>query len=526
MTFNFKNIQSIGIWLSLAFLLFGALHTRDLWAPDEPRYATVAREMTETGEWLVPHFNGDIYSGKPPLYFWLEALSAKLFGGFSEFTVRLPSALAGFACLLLIFWFGRENFSPKAGILATLILALSPEFLWNAHTAHLDTTFSLFITFALILFYQGWSQGKLKSFLYGVWFFAGIAALAKGPTSFILVGLVTLSFLLWQKDWQAIRKLLFPLPVIIGSAIYWGWVLLAGEHAGWDYVYNNVIWQNFGRVHNSFDHANPWYTYFLLFPGSFFPWIFFLLAAFHTAWKEKKPRTQFLAVWFIAIFIFFSFMSGKRTLYLLPLMPAAALWVAHELEGNYHRRFIRIAFLLSYGLMMLFGVALPLPFMAHPYGVPLFCLSLFVGLGCLSIGILGIRASYSHRFVKSLQGLLLAMAFIGISVGQGVYRYVNPYKSARELSEQLLVHRQEEEPVCLYGTYNNGSFNFYTGLSFVTVNNEQELQTFLSNFPKVLCIAEGKSWARLNPQLQQEFTSLASDTVGHRSYILLVRKVR
>ncbi len=83
---NFKSRTSLHIMLLLAacfFLFFFRMGARDLWTPDEPRYAQVAREMLETGEWLVPHLNGIVYTEKPPLYFWLIALASKPFGDLS-----------------------------------------------------------------------------------------------------------------------------------------------------------------------------------------------------------------------------------------------------------------------------------------------------------------------------------------------------------------------------------------------------------------------------------------------------------
>ncbi|MGZ3535706.1 MAG: ArnT family glycosyltransferase, partial [Thermodesulfobacteriota bacterium] len=82
----------IAIGIALFFFNLGG---RDLWEPDETRYAVVAQEMKETGNWILPHLNGEIYAEKPPLFFWLVNLSTSFLGN-NEFTNRLPSALAGF----------------------------------------------------------------------------------------------------------------------------------------------------------------------------------------------------------------------------------------------------------------------------------------------------------------------------------------------------------------------------------------------------------------------------------------------
>ena len=81
-------------------LFFTGLGERDLWAPVEPRYAEIARIMYANGEWVVPRINGDFYTDKPILYFWLVLIASKIAGGVNEWTVRLPSALAGIGFVL------------------------------------------------------------------------------------------------------------------------------------------------------------------------------------------------------------------------------------------------------------------------------------------------------------------------------------------------------------------------------------------------------------------------------------------
>ncbi len=104
------------IILGIGTLLFlFNLGGRDLWEPDETRYAVIAREMRETGDWILPHLNGKIHAEKPPLFFWLVNFSTFFIGENSEFANRLPSALAGLITLLVIFVFGERVFNPRVG---------------------------------------------------------------------------------------------------------------------------------------------------------------------------------------------------------------------------------------------------------------------------------------------------------------------------------------------------------------------------------------------------------------------------
>jgi 4-amino-4-deoxy-L-arabinose transferase-like glycosyltransferase len=108
----------IFILLSFCFFLFILGVGRwDLWNPDEPRYAQVAKEMVGTGDWILMHVNGNTYVDKPPLFFWLIALSSFLWQGFTSFSARFPSGLFGTLTVLLTFFLGKKLYGSRTGFL-------------------------------------------------------------------------------------------------------------------------------------------------------------------------------------------------------------------------------------------------------------------------------------------------------------------------------------------------------------------------------------------------------------------------
>ncbi|HET9480902.1 MAG TPA: phospholipid carrier-dependent glycosyltransferase, partial [Candidatus Polarisedimenticolia bacterium] len=115
-----------------ALLYLPAAFNRDLWSPDEPRYAEVAREMTSRGDFLLPHLNGEVYGEKPPLFFWLGLLAAALPGVGIESGTRLVSALAAFATLAATFTMVRRIGSARGAWLSALVLATSGLFVIHA----------------------------------------------------------------------------------------------------------------------------------------------------------------------------------------------------------------------------------------------------------------------------------------------------------------------------------------------------------------------------------------------------------
>ena len=127
------NISSAYIpgaeWLRVAVLmllaaavLFVNIGGWELWTPDEPRYAQIAREMLNTGNYLVPSLGAEPYSNKPPLFFWLIALSSRYYGGVNAAAARIPSAVAALGVLLLTYLLGRKLYGPLTGFFAGLIL--------------------------------------------------------------------------------------------------------------------------------------------------------------------------------------------------------------------------------------------------------------------------------------------------------------------------------------------------------------------------------------------------------------------
>jgi 4-amino-4-deoxy-L-arabinose transferase-like glycosyltransferase len=141
-------------------LYISALGMRDFWAPVEPRYAEIARVMFSKNEWIVPTINGDLYTDKPILYFWLALIGAKIFGAVNEWTVRLPAALGGVGFVLATYLIGRDFLNARAGLIGAAVLATSMRVLWEARWAHVDMVFCVFLVFAVYfgaraLFHKG-----------------------------------------------------------------------------------------------------------------------------------------------------------------------------------------------------------------------------------------------------------------------------------------------------------------------------------------------------------------------------------
>ncbi len=185
-------------------LFFTGLGERDLWAPVEPRYAEVVRVMFAKSEWIVPTVNGELYTDKPILYFWLALIVSKIAGGVTEWTVRLPAALGAIGFVMATYLVGRDFFSARVGIIAGAVLATSIRVIWEARWAHIDMLFGFL--FLLTIYFGARSllgKGGKREILWAYVFMA-LAVLAKGLIGIVLPALTLAAFAIVRRDWRII----------------------------------------------------------------------------------------------------------------------------------------------------------------------------------------------------------------------------------------------------------------------------------------------------------------------------------
>ncbi len=217
----------------------------DLWNPDEPRYAQVAKEMVAGGDWVLMHVNGETYVDKPPLFFWLIALSSFLWQGFTSFSARFPSALMSTLTVLVTFSLGRKLFSTRTGFLSALVLATSFEFAYLSTRANIDATLTFFTTASLLVFLHWYRHDKMETgrendkrslSIYGFYAGMALATLSKGPVGFILPLLVSLLYLLFQRDWVAMKRMRLLTGMILCLGMILSWYLPAVLKGGQSFI--------------------------------------------------------------------------------------------------------------------------------------------------------------------------------------------------------------------------------------------------------------------------------------------------
>src|SRR5262245_56989420 len=183
--------SAVYILLALSLLLFLPKLGMPLLDPDEGLYASIAREMLTRGDWIVPHVNGLPYLEKPPLYFWLTALTFKLFGP-SEWATRLWSAISALGTVLLTWRIGRRLCGPPAGLMAGVVMATLVGNALYVRRASTDQLFILCLTLAMYGFLRDAERpdrGRARFLL--LYAGAGLAVLAKGFIGAVFPALIT-----------------------------------------------------------------------------------------------------------------------------------------------------------------------------------------------------------------------------------------------------------------------------------------------------------------------------------------------
>ncbi len=523
------------------FLYFLNLGQWDLWSPDEPRYAQVAREMVEGGDWILMHFNGRIYEDKPPLFFWFIALSSYLWHGFNSFSVRFPAALFGTLTVLLTFLLGKNLYSTRTGFFSGLILATSFEFAYLSTRSNIDTTLTFFTTASLLCFFQWYryerdEKGKERNTrglsIYGFYISMALATLAKGPVGFILPLLVILCYLIIQRDWKGIKGMKLWPGMLLFMAIVLSWYLPAVLKGGRDYLDATLLKHSVDRFAKGSSHIRPIYYYFYNFPVEFLPWFFFIPAAIVYGYSreviEKRKDFLFLLIWCITIFLFFSLSKGKRGIYLLPLYPAASLmigklWNDMIFTPMDHFRQEWISFPL-YGLMglTLTGGAI-IPWMVSmrfpsylPYALPI--AFLMVG-SSLTLFILN-RFKHHGAIFFLMIAMMAGGFFYTLRV---VFPLVNPYKSARFISQEITSRIQPNEKLALYGGFVTAPYNYYTGIvPILELEGEENLVHLLGSPERVFCILKFRDFYKFQTMVEKPKVQLITrHKVGNDDIVLI-----
>lgn len=372
----FTIVCVIAVMLTVPFL-----GLTDFYSKGEPREAVVAYTMVEHGNWILPINNGGDIPYKPPFFHWCIAIFSLLQGHVSEFTSRLPSALALVAMSVGGFVFFAKRKNANMALLATLLSLTAFEVHRAGINCRVDMVNTAFMVGALFLMFRWWERGKHTMPWLAILCMSG-ATLTKGPVGMLLPCAVMGVFMLTQREslWSTVWRL--GLTALLSLVLPLCWYYAAYLQGGDEFL-RLVKEENIDRLLGKMayeSHENPfwynfltlitgWLPYTLLFVFSLFvlPWKRFSKSGFMQSVRRAEPMQVFVWLAFGLILFFYCIPKSKRSVYLLPCYPFMAWLMAQYvvwLVAN------RLSAVKAYAwLMGVLGVVLSVAFVVLKTGV-------------------------------------------------------------------------------------------------------------------------------------------------------------
>jgi len=473
-----------------------------LFEPDEGRNAEKAREILVLNDWITPHENFHPVLDKPVFFYWLIAISYKLFG-VSQWAARLPSVLAALGCLALVYRFAALHRGRWMGFWSVLILLTCVEFFALSRVVIFDMPLTFFVTLSLCTFYEASHTESLKwrrVCSFALYLALAAATLIKGLIGVVVPGMVIFFYLLLTQRWAVLRRIYLIPGAFLFLAIVSPWYLLVeSRNPGYLYYY---FWQeHFERYATiEFDRGEPWYYFLGIGFVGFLPWTLLLPIAAKVTWqatwkKTFDDKTLYLILWAFLPFLFFSISKSKLPHYILPIFPALALLTALALERRNEVGPFKLQSALSFtwwihsivALYFLSGWFFP-AILANQIRSAIGAMDYFVWIyAVVSVALLaylGTRkttrppASRSQLYFLQCLG---SWVFLGFVVQMTVL--ISPDRSAKPIADAIQPRLTTATQVVLYDTYLAGMpFYLRSARPVWSITHGHKKRSFLGNY--------------------------------------------
>ncbi len=445
-------------WLLLAFgllLLSAGLGLRDPWPADEPRFALVAKQMVESGQWLFPHRGNELYSDKPPMFMWMQAAGYSLTGSW-RVAFLLPSLLSGMLTLVLLYDLTRRLHGRQVAWIAAATLLFTLQFTVQARSAQIDGTLIGIMTLA--------AYGMLRHLLLGPnwrWFWigcfaAGFGTITKG-VAFLALFLIPLALLGRRLGWQGLparqpvdlARVTLAALAFIGAVAVWLvpmlWAVWTNDSPAYSAYARDILFgQTATRYLEPTHHILPPWYFLGIIVTLWLPASFALIWTIPHWWRRWRRGHRPAHVWLplsyvVLIVVFFSISPGKRDVYIMPALPMLVLALAPTLPALLQRRAVQhtlFAFALLLGSVLTAASAYAI------LGEPKYAAQLrdLRGLDpwqiTLVMGLIGLLIAGLCRPARGALALAGTLTAVWLLYGFWAYPVINDSRSARGVMQR------------------------------------------------------------------------------------------
>ncbi len=325
------------VFLALVLPYFSRLGTSSLWDSNESLYAETAREMVEEGDFLAPRFNYQPRTQKPPLTYWMIALSFRVFG-FTEFAVRLPGACAAAGLLAFTYFGARLLFPAPAALIALIATGTTLRIFVLARRLPIDILLLFFIAATAYFLIRGLLRDSPGNWALA-YIASGLGFLTKGPIAVAIPFGACLTWMLVSRTFGFRRMRPF-LGILLLPAVVLPWYIAIYRRTGWMYIAPFFLRDNLERFASRLMGPSRGPLYYAgSYLADFFPWSVLSLAAVLCIWLQRKSRPAirtvawgFPLVWSVLIFTVFTLSKNKQEYYIAPIYPMMSIVLGGVVE--------------------------------------------------------------------------------------------------------------------------------------------------------------------------------------------------
>lgn len=478
----------LGGWLICSWNIGGL----SIYILDEAKNTTCAKEMYERGDGVVPTFNGELRTDKPPLHYFFMMAAFRLWG-INEFAARFFSGAMGGLILAAVFYFVRLYINEKAAWFSVISLAASLHFLLQFHLAVPDPYLVACLTLGLLLFYSCWKDFSLPACM-GMYAAFALGVLAKGPVAIAIPGLIVLLFLLVRGELNLNR--IFSFRPIWGLLLM---LLIAAPWYVWVHIRTEGAWtRGFFLDHNvnRFTQTMEGHGGIFLLPviyvlAGLLPFSIFLIQGLVAAWKKRRehPFLLFSGLCVACFTGFFMFSSTKLPNYTVPAYPFAAILMGFYLHEKRHN-------LPFWPLMVHLLIALALPIGAwYALGADKVLYQVQDLAFWMVIPALG---AILALFLRKKPAAIYALFASWVMFSLVFFSILFPAVDRLTPVQRSLMYLENAGPVAQYRIVNR-AYHFYVGKTIPVLEQPREVEDFFRKYPEGRLILRGADLKALQP---------------------------
>ncbi|WP_028950127.1 ArnT family glycosyltransferase [Sulfurihydrogenibium subterraneum] len=458
------------LWFFAFILIVSNIWGISIFSLDEAKNASCAREMLERGDLIVPTFNYELRTDKPPLHYYFMMIAYKIFG-INEFSARFFSSLFGSFTVLITFFFAKRVFDEKVAFLGYLILLSSLHFVFQFHMAVPDPFLIFFLTAAIFSFYTFYNEGK-NLFLWLFYICIGFGILSKGLVALVLPSFTILVFLVLRKDLVFLKSMNVLKGLFIITLISLPWYIAVGLKTDWVWVKEFLLKHNISRFSDSMEgHGGIFLITFLFVFVGMLPFSVFLPQTVKEIIKNRTNSTVLFLSLFVFIYtLFFSISKTKLPNYTVVVYPSLAVLIGFTLvKLRNYRYFYSLIFYFILTLILPIALYFSLKNDSNLYLVARYSFFFFI----LTIG-----AVLSLIFYKDVKKVIISLSLSSILMTLVFFFVLMPRVDKESSVKIILPYIDKNLPIGYYKRY-NPAFSFYLKKKIVKLESPKDVEEFI-----------------------------------------------